>query len=113
MQQVVVNLLMNAMDAMAGTPAERRRITLQSDVGTQDRVTVSVRDAGPGLPGTLDGNLFEPFVTTKANGMGIGLTIVRTIVEAHRGRIDARNDADGGGAIFAVTLPCTEGSLTA
>jgi C4-dicarboxylate-specific signal transduction histidine kinase len=106
LQQVMVNLMMNAMDAMAETPAGRRLMTVRSDGGTEDRVAVSVRDAGSGLPGPLDGHLFEPFVTTKAHGIGIGLAIARTIVESHRGSIDARNNPEGG-ATFSVTLPCS------
>jgi two-component system sensor kinase FixL len=104
LQQVIVNLMMNAMDAMTATPADRRRITVRSTVGAPDSVKVSVRDAGTGLPPTLDGNLFKPFVTTKANGMGIGLIIVHTIVEAHRGRMEACNN-DEGGATFTMTVP--------
>ncbi len=106
LQQVVVNLVMNAMDAMADTPGERRRIMV-SDVVGQGSVTLSVRDSGTGLPAAFDGNLFQPFVTTKSNGLGIGLTIVRTIVEAHGGRIDASNNPTGG-ATFTVTLPCND-----
>jgi signal transduction histidine kinase len=65
---------------------------------------VSVRDAGTGLPARVDGQLFEPFVTTKTTGMGIGLTIARSIIEAHRGSLEAHNNPDGG-ATFTVTLP--------
>lgn len=103
LQQVIVNLLVNAMDAMADTPVPQRRINVQC-AAADGVVTLSVQDAGTGLPTPLDGNLFKPFVTTKANGMGIGLTIARTIVEAHGGRIEARNNP-AAGATFAVTLP--------
>jgi len=106
LQQVLVNLVMNAMDAMAGTPPANRRVTIRTEVRAAD-VAVSVRDAGTGLPGHINGTLFTPFVTTKAHGLGIGLTIVRTIVDAHGGTIDARNNPDGG-ATFTVTLPRTE-----
>jgi signal transduction histidine kinase len=106
LQQVVVNLVMNAMDAVAETPPERRRITVQNTV-TSGNVELSVRDAGTGLPASVDGKLFEPFVTTKTNGMGIGLAIAHTIVEAHRGRIAARNNPERG-ATFTVSLPCAE-----
>ena len=106
LQQVFVNLVMNAMDAMAGTPPDRRRIAIRTDVGDAD-VEVSVRDTGTGLPAHLDGTLFTPFVTTKSQGLGIGLTIVRTIVAAHGGAIEARNNPDGG-ATLTVTLHCSD-----
>ena len=102
LQQVFVNLVVNAMDAMVGTPPGRRHLAIRTDVGDAD-VEVSIRDTGTGLPAELDGTLFTPFVTTKSHGLGIGLTIVRTIVNAHGGSIDARNNPDGG-ATFIVTL---------
>jgi signal transduction histidine kinase len=105
LQQVLVNLLVNAMDAMAETPVDRRRLTIHSKAA-DGNVEMSVTDAGTGLPAQDDRQLFEPFVTTKANGLGIGLTIARTIVEAHSGRLTARNNPDGG-ATFCVTLPGT------
>ena len=100
--QVLVNLVMNAMDAMAETPPARRRLTIRTEVRAAD-VEVTVRDTGTGLPADINGKLFAPFVTTKANGLGIGLTIARTIVQAHGGTIDARNNPEGG-ATFIVTL---------
>ena len=102
LQQVFVNLVMNAMDAMAETPPGQRHVTIRSNVRTND-VEVSVRDMGSGLPADVLGTLFSPFVTTKAHGLGIGLTIVRSIVDAHDGTIVARNNPDGG-ATFTVTL---------
>ena len=95
--------MMNAMDAMAEMPPSRRYVTIRSEVRATD-VEVSVRDTGTGLPAPVNGTLFTPFVTTKSHGLGIGLTIVRTIVDAHGGTIDARNNPEGG-AIFSVTLP--------
>jgi two-component system sensor kinase FixL len=68
---------------------------------------VTVRDNGTGLPTQVDGALFTPFVTTKAHGLGIGLTIARTIVDAHRGTIDGHNNPEGG-ATFTVTLRRSE-----
>jgi signal transduction histidine kinase len=106
LQQALVNLLMNAMDAMAETPPARRRITISTDVRAAD-VAVSVRDAGTGLPAQIDGMLFTPFATTKPHGLGIGLTITRTIVDAHGGTIDAYNNPEGG-ATFTVTLRRSE-----
>ena len=102
MLQVLVNLLMNAMDAMAETLPARRRVTISTDARAAE-VEVSVADAGTGLPAQIDGTLFTPFATTKAHGLGIGLTITRTIVETHGGTIDARNNPEGG-ATFTVTL---------
>jgi len=102
LQQVLVNLLVNAMDAMAETPRERRRVTITADVRAAD-VALSVRDAGTGLPQQVNGALFTPFVTTKANGLGIGLAIAQTIVDAHGGTIEGRDNPEGG-ATFTVTL---------
>ena len=106
LQQVLVNLVMNAMDAMAETPPARRRVTISTEVRAAD-VAVSVRDTGTGLPAQINGTLFTPFVTTKAHGLGIGLTITRTIVDAHGGTIDAHNNPEGG-ATFTVTLRRSE-----
>ena len=93
---------MNAMDAMTETPLAHRRVTISTEARAAE-AAVSVRDAGSGLPAQGDGALFAPFVTTKAHGLGIGLTITQTIVEAHHGTIDARNNPDRG-ATFTVTL---------
>jgi signal transduction histidine kinase len=106
LQQVLVNLLMNAIDAMAETPPARRRVTISTDVRAAE-VEVSVRDAGTGVPAQINGTLFTPFATTKAHGLGIGLTITRTIVETHGGTIEARNNPEGG-ATFTVTLRRSE-----
>ena len=102
LQQVLVNLLINAMDAMAEMPPARRHVTIASEVRAAD-VEVSVRDTGPGLPADIIGTLFTPFVSTKSHGLGIGLAIARTIVDAHGGTIEARNNPEGG-ATFTVTL---------
>jgi signal transduction histidine kinase len=102
LQQVLMNLVMNAMDAMAGIPPARRRLTITSLVKAAD-VEISVRDAGTGLPPHVRDTLFTPFVTMKSDGLGIGLTIVRTIVGAHGGTIAAHNNPEGG-ATFTVTL---------
>ena len=103
LQQVLVNLVMNAMDAMADTPTHRRHLTIRSDVRATD-VEVSVCDNGTGVPPDVIGTLFAPFVTTKSNGLGIGLAIVRTILDAHGGTVAAHNNPEGGAA-FVVTLP--------
>ena len=108
LQQVMVNLVMNAMDAMTEAPPPRRRVTISTELRGAD-IALSVRDAGTGLPAQIDGTLFTPFATTKAHGLGIGLTITRTIIETHGGTIDARNNPEGG-ATFTVTLRCVEAS---
>lgn len=99
-EQVLVNLLHNAVDAMAG--AETRHLTLST--GRVDgRIEVVVTDTGHGIPSHLVDRLFQPFVTNKPTGMGIGLAISRSIIEAHGGEIDAISS--GGGTVFRFTLP--------
>ena len=110
LQQVLVNLVRNAMDALAETPPARRHITIRSAVTAAD-VEVSVRDTGTGLPAEIIDRLFTPFVTTKSHGLGIGLTIAQRIVEAHGGTIGAHENLDGG-ATFTVTLPRSPLSLS-
>jgi len=102
LQQVLVNLVINAMDAMAKTSPGGRHVTIKSEVRAGD-VEVSVADTGTGLPADIIDTLFTPFVTTKSHDLGIGLTIVRTIVDAHGGTIDAYNNPEGG-ATFTVKL---------
>jgi C4-dicarboxylate-specific signal transduction histidine kinase len=106
LQQVLVNLMINSMEAMAEMPPARRQVTITSEVRVAD-VEVIVRDTGPGLPADIIGTLFTPFVTTKSHGLGIGLTIARSIVDAHGGTIKARNNPEGG-ATFTITLRAAE-----
>jgi two-component system sensor kinase FixL len=100
-QQVLLNLMRNAVEAMAGSP--RRRLTIAT-ARRADRIEVRIADTGPGLSPEVAARLFMPFVTTKAEGLGVGLSICRTIVEAHGGRLVADSPA-GGGAAFRFTLP--------
>ena len=103
-QQVVLNLLHNAMDAVEQTAAGSRRIMIACRTVNGHALQLSVHDSGPGLePGTEE-LVFDPFYTTKRGGMGMGLSIVRSIVEAHGGTVRATND-EGQGAVFEVTLP--------
>lgn len=107
LQQVLLNLIMNAMEAMAGQAPETRRLTVHTRLDDQGAVEVAVSDCGPGIEPNQLGRLFEPFSTTKANGMGMGLAISRRIIEAHHGRLTAANQA-GGGALFRLILPVAE-----
>jgi signal transduction histidine kinase len=101
-QQVVLNLARNAIEAMVGSP--RRELTVGSRLGADDFVETYVADTGQGLSPEVAERLFEPFVTDKPEGMGVGLSISRSIVEAHGGRIWTERNADGG-ATFRFTLP--------
>jgi signal transduction histidine kinase len=103
LQQVIVNLIVNAMDAMTTQPSTERRIFV-STARVDEFAEVSVSDTGPGIPPAMTKEVFERFFTTKPHGMGMGLAIARTIVEAHNGRIWAENKV-GGGATFNVRLP--------
>ena len=99
-QQVLINLVRNAMEAMA--EAERRELIISSDTGDRE-LRITVQDTGPGFAPQIAARLFQPFVTTKADGMGIGLKICQSIIEAHGGTIEARQD--GPGATFVIRLP--------
>ncbi len=103
LQQVVVNLAMNAAQAMSQAGVDKRRLVI-SATRQQSEIVVTVDDTGPGVPAEHLDRLFESFFTTKEAGMGIGLPICKSIVEAHGGRIDAENCASGG-ARFTFTLP--------
>lgn len=103
LQQVVVNLLTNARDAVCDEEAHRRVVTLRA-MARKDAVAFQVEDSGQGFPGNSAEQLFEPFYTTKKNGMGIGLSICHSIVHDHGGKIDAFPN-ESGGATFRVSLP--------
>ena len=107
-QQVLINLTTNAFDAMKGIPAAERKVEIStsSDNGT---VGLSVRDHGPGISADAKERLFEQFFTTKEDGLGMGLAIVRSIIEAHGGNIAADN-VDDGGARFYLKLPVNKGA---
>jgi two-component system sensor kinase FixL len=101
-QQVLLNLIRNAMEAMAA--GERRELTLSSEPVGKGMVEISVADTGPGLSPEVAARLFQPFVTTKTKGMGVGLSICRTIIEAQGGEIWATPNP-GGGTVFHLTAP--------
>ncbi|WP_198674916.1 sensor histidine kinase [Rhodoferax ferrireducens] len=103
-QQIMLNLLKNGLDAMQDLPDDQRRldIVLRPDNGT---LHVAVRDYGRGLAPEAQEHLFEPFFTTKTDGLGLGLSICTTIIEAHGGRLSAQPPAEGPGLVFTFTLP--------
>src|SRR5688572_4347144 len=104
LQQVILNLLLNASDAMSGVTERPRELVIQTEPDERDGVCLSIRDAGVGLePREMD-RLFEPFYTTKPGGMGIGLSVSRSIIESHNGRLWAAPN-DGPGATFAFSIP--------
>jgi two-component system sensor kinase FixL len=100
-QQVLINLMRNAVEAM-GTMARRELTVSASRIG--EMVEIRVTDTGPGLPESVRTRLFQPFVTTKPEGMGVGLSVCRSIVEAHGGELHG-DDAAGGGTVFRFTIP--------
>ena len=102
LQQVIVNLVRNATEAMHGEA--RRDLVVATLRRGADAVEVSVADTGPGLPEAMEGRLFEPFMSTKQGGMGVGLSISRSIVEAHGGKLKA-GAQPGGGTVFRFVLP--------
>ena len=102
-QQVLLNLIMNAVEAVGSAPSERRRVIITTVERPPGSVEVEVKDGGPGIAADKLPRIFEPFFTTKPDGMGLGLSITRSIVHAHRGRIWAES-ADTGAA-FRFTLP--------
>jgi len=104
LQQAILNLVVNGMDAVAHLPDDRRRVVGRTSLADGNLALVSIADTGDGVIADKVTEIFTPFFTTKTQGMGIGLSITRTIVEAHGGRIWAEN-APSGGAVFHISLP--------
>jgi PAS domain S-box-containing protein len=104
LQQVILNLIMNAIEAMSENGERSRELLISTSKAESDGVLVAVKDSGPGLPRTNPERIFRAFYTTKENGLGMGLSICRSIVEAHGGRLWAAPN-EPNGAVFSMTLP--------
>ncbi|HWA50238.1 MAG TPA: ATP-binding protein [Dongiaceae bacterium] len=109
-QQVLINLVRNACDAMAADPGQIHHLVLATSRHGNDGLAVTVADNGAGIPTDLRDRLFEPFVTTKSQGLGLGLTISRSILSAHGGKIWCESNPRGG-AVFGFSLPIVERSI--
>jgi PAS domain S-box-containing protein len=105
LQQVILNLLRNAVDSMNGIDDRPRKLVIRTEQDECDGVRLAVRDAGVGLEPQSVNRLFEAFYSTKPNGMGIGLSVSRTIIESHHGRLWAAPNDDGPGATFSFVIP--------
>src|SRR5205085_11485772 len=103
LQQILLNLVMNSLEAMHLTPSEKRRILITTKCEA-DLVVTNVRDYGPGLPKEDPNRIFTHFYSTKPSGMGMGLTIVRSIVESHGGELGVENTAEGAGFFFRLPV---------
>jgi signal transduction histidine kinase len=111
LQQVILNLLRNASDAMSSIDDRPRDLLIRTEPDDKDRVRLSVSDVGVGFEPQAASKLFEAFYTTKNEGMGIGLSVSRSIIERHHGRLWATPN-DGPGVTFSFSIPCTPEGLT-
>jgi signal transduction histidine kinase len=107
LQQIMLNLIVNAMDAMVDKPESSRHLTVQTKIRGEGDLEVVVSDSGQGIAPDKMNRIFESFFTTKKDGMGLGLSIARSIVEAHQGQIWAETNSEGG-ATFHFTIPAAE-----
>ena len=107
-EQVVLNIVRNALEAMSGAGLRNQETVIRTARGGADMVEVAICDCGPGLPEGSTEKVFDAFFTTKAQGMGIGLSVSRSIIEAHRGRLWATPNPDRG-VTFRFTLPIWQG----
>jgi C4-dicarboxylate-specific signal transduction histidine kinase len=113
LQQVIVNVTVNAIQAMNNIEITARRLLISTSLITDNWVYITFEDTGPGIASESRDRVFETFFTTKSGGMGIGLPICRTIIEAHRGRIDVANRSGSGGALIKIVLPSCLSTLSA
>ncbi len=107
LQQVLLNVILNGMDALNGASGGERRVSVIALLNGARTVEIAVSDTGTGIPADTLAHIFDPFFTSKPNGLGMGLPISRTIIEAHGGRFWAENNSSGG-ATFRFTLPIAE-----
>jgi len=108
LQQVLLNLIVNGMDAMEGNPDAARQLSVCTEANRDGGIHVAVQDRGCGILPNNSDSLFNPFFSTKKEGMGLGLSIAQSIISAHHGRIWAENNANGAGATFHFSLPAAE-----
>jgi two-component system, LuxR family, sensor kinase FixL len=111
LQQVILNLLVNAFDAVKDCPAQDRQVMVRVEHEGEGMLKVAVRDRGVGLSGDTIEKIFQPFYTTRRDGLGMGLSIGRSIIEFHGGRLWAENNVDRG-ATFSFTVPLDDGQVT-
>jgi signal transduction histidine kinase len=107
LQEVVSNLIMNSIEAMETTTVEGRALCIRTKI-RDDKIAVAVEDTGPGLDKDQLGDIFTAFVTTKPQGMGLGLAISRMIIDYHGGKLTAASDSQYGGASFQFVLPTAD-----
>jgi signal transduction histidine kinase len=112
LQQVILNLLLNAADAMRAVEDRPKQLVIKTQHDEGDRVRLSIQDVGVGLDPQIADKLFDAFFTTKSDGMGIGLSVSRSIIERHHGRLWAAPN-DGPGATFSFSIPCASDGVTA
>jgi signal transduction histidine kinase len=109
LQQVILNLVLNGIESMSGVNDRPRRLMIRSRTQDEDQISISVTDNGIGVSAENMSRLFEPFFTTRSQGIGMGLAISRSIIEAHGGRLWADSTVDQG-SVFQFTLPVGSGS---
>ena len=105
LQQVLINLVMNGVEAMQGIVGRPRTLLVRSYEDEARQIVVSVSDTGPGIPAAMADRVFDAFFSTKPAGLGMGLSICRSIIEDHCGQLRAMTHVDGPGATFHFTLP--------
>ena len=112
LSQVLLNLIMNGMDAIQTSPGSNKRVLIEAQPREEGKVEVAVTDTGPGIPPEAIAKVFDPFYTTKSGGLGMGLPISRTIIEAHGGRLWAERAPSGRGLTFRFTLFQAQGAAS-